>query len=140
MVGWESDWGNQRIGNRRLRTRLVQCAKTLVYLTKNIRPEFRAYINSVVQKNTPIEKKIWVELAKKLLRICIALLRSGRSFDSLLIENSEKKKVEKEAKKRTRQLDFFKKQITKLRTQFNFTLTALKTMIDEVARYDTTIS
>ena len=74
----------------------------------------------MVQKNAPIEKKIWVELAKKLLRICMALLRSGRSFDSLLIEKSEKRKVEKEAKKRARQLHFFKKQITKLRAQFNF--------------------
>ena len=85
-------------GNRRLRTTLVQCAKTLVYLTKNISPEFRAYINSVVQKNTPIEKKIWVEIAKKLLRICMALLRSGRSFDSLVIEKVKRRKWKRKQK------------------------------------------
>ncbi len=126
-------------GNRHLRTTLVQCAKILVRL-KAINPQFRAYINRVIGKNSPINKKIWVELAKKLLRICVALLKSGRSFDSLLIEKCEKEKIEKESKKRKKQINFFKKRISTLHKQFNFSFTTLKAMIEEVASYDTTIS
>ncbi len=125
-------------GNRRLRTTLVQCAKTLVYLTKNMTPQLRAYINKVVQKNSLIAKKIWVILAKKLLRICIALLRSGRSFDSFLIKQSERAKLEKEAKTRKKQIQFFKKQLSKLHYQFNFSFSALRAMVDEVASFEAT--
>ncbi len=129
----------QKRGNRYLRTTLVCCAKTLVFLPQR-NPDLKAYITRIVQKNSRTNKKIWVELAKKLLRICIALLRSGRTFDSLLIGSSEKGKMEKESKKRKAQLNFFQKQISKLHTHFNFTFASLKSMIDEMATFDTNSS
>ena len=129
----------QKRGNKRLRTTLIQCARALSR-SQSLSPQFRAYISRVVRRNTIanreiLHKKVWVELAKKLLRICIALLRSGRSFDSLVIEKSQKEKVEKELTKRKKELTYFKKQITKLRRQFKFSFATLKAMVDEVAKY-----
>ncbi|MFX1294550.1 MAG: hypothetical protein ACFFD2_06830 [Promethearchaeota archaeon] len=52
------------------------------------------------------------------------------------IIKNKKEKIEKESKKRQTQINYFKRQITKLHIQFNFSLGALKALIDEVADYD----
>ncbi|MHA1381082.1 MAG: IS110 family transposase [Candidatus Helarchaeota archaeon] len=126
-------------GNRHLRTALTQCAKNLVRM-KNINPAFRAWINKVKQKNSNINKKIWVVLGRKLLRICIALLRSGRKFDSMIIVGTERKKIEKELRSRKKRVAFFKNQIMKLNERFNISFSSLKKMVDEVANYNTASS
>lgn len=126
-------------GNKRLRTTLIQCSKILLRV-RNLSPQFRAYVSRVVRKNTIanreiVNKKVWVELAKKLLRICVALLRTGRSFDSLMVEQSQKEKVEKEVSKRKKELNDFKRYITQLHNRFNFSFATLRALIEEVAEY-----
>jgi len=127
-------------GNRHLRTTLFQCAQNFVYVLKNLSPPLREYITKLLTKHQKIKKKIKIVVAKKLLRICIALLRSGRTFESEAIIDPEKIRRRKEIKNGERQINYFKRQISRLNEQFNFSFTTLKDMVDEVADFTKTHS